>query len=48
MQRKIPCLPEEVVEKFLNPLEQKIYYMLLEAQKKKESKKHILTTHSKP
>jgi len=38
MERKLPVLSKEVVEKFLNPLEQQIYYMLLEAQEKKENK----------
>lgn len=34
--RKIPHLPKETVERFLNPLEKEIYYMLLGAQEKKE------------
>ena len=36
MEGRIPVLPKEVVEEFLSPLEQKIYYMLLEIQKRKE------------
>jgi hypothetical protein len=37
MQRKIPILPKETIEKFLTPLEQKIYYLLLETQEREET-----------
>jgi hypothetical protein len=39
MERKLPILSKEVVEKFLNPLEREIYYLLLaQEDKKKENK----------